>query len=100
MIQHIVLFQFRSEVPEEEIAAIVAEARALPAQIPEIRSYRVSFNMKGREEPYYVAVHSSPEALAHYGVTCITPQKGALDNNYCYGASIGLCCRLRTTLRS
>ena len=69
MIQHIVLFQFRSEVPEEEIAAIVAEARALPAQIPEIRSYRVSFNMKGREEPYYVAIHStfaSPEALAHY----------------------------------
>ena len=69
MIQHIVLFQVRPEVPEEEIAAIVAEARAFPAQIPEIRSYRVSFNMKGREAPYYVAIHSTfadPDALARY----------------------------------
>jgi hypothetical protein len=69
VIQHIVLFQFRPEVPEEQIAAIVADARALPAQIPEIRSYRVSFNRKGRAEPYYVAVHSTfadAEALDHY----------------------------------
>jgi hypothetical protein len=54
---------------QQEIAAIVADARALPAQIAEIRSYRVSFNMQGRQEPYDVAIHSTfadPEALAHY----------------------------------
>jgi hypothetical protein len=69
VIHHVVLFQFRPAVPEEQMAAIVADARALPAQIPEIRSDRVSFNRKGRAEPYDVAVHSTfadAEALAHY----------------------------------
>ena len=56
MIQRIVLFQFKPETPDAEIAACVEMMRALPSQIPEIRRYDVSYNRKGRRERYYVSL--------------------------------------------
>lgn len=69
MIQHIVLFQLRPEATEEEVAAAIATMRALPAQIPEIRGYRVSSHLDGREAPYSLALVSTfatRESMARY----------------------------------
>jgi len=56
MIRRIVLFQFQPETPEAEIAACVEMLRNLPPQIPEICSYEVAYNRKGRGERYYVSI--------------------------------------------
>ncbi|GAA4526056.1 MULTISPECIES: Dabb family protein [Nonomuraea] len=39
MIRHVVLFTWSPEATEEQKAAVAAELRELPGQIPEIRSY-------------------------------------------------------------
>ena len=56
MIQRIVLFQFQPQTPAEEIAGCVDLMRALPAQVPEIQTYQVAYNRKGRGERYYVSL--------------------------------------------
>ncbi len=56
MIQRIVLFQFKPEVPEAEITACVDLLRTLPAQIPQIHRYELAYNRKGRSERYYLAL--------------------------------------------
>lgn len=41
MLRHVVLLTFQERTPPEEIERIATELRALPAQIPELRSYMV-----------------------------------------------------------
>jgi hypothetical protein len=56
MIQRIVLFQFRPDVPDDEIAGCVEMLRALPAQIAAIRGYEVARNRGGRDKRYHVSL--------------------------------------------
>jgi hypothetical protein len=56
MFRHSVLFRFSPESTTEQVDALAAGLRTLPAQIPEIRSYQVGPNVGDEVENWHFAV--------------------------------------------
>jgi hypothetical protein len=55
-VRHVVIFVFRPGTTDEQIAAVTEGLEALPAQIPEIRDYRVGPDLGLNEGNYQYAV--------------------------------------------
>lgn len=56
MLRHVALFTWTSDVTADQIEAVTAALRALPAQIPEIRDYRVGQDAGVSEDNHDYAV--------------------------------------------
>lgn len=56
MVHHTVLLRFVAEATDDQVDAVVEALRALPEQIPEIRSYRVGRDAGFAEDNAHVLV--------------------------------------------
>lgn len=69
MLTHIVLIRLADDASEDRVGELVAGLRALPDQIPEIRSYTVARDLGLAEGNYDLVVtgrFASPEDLRTY----------------------------------
>ena len=69
MIAHIVTFRWRSEVAEEDVAALLDDLAAFRARVPSLLDYRYGADLGLREgtgDFAIVATVASPEALHAY----------------------------------
>lgn len=63
MIKHIVLFKFKAGASEARLGELEKRLSALPAQIPEIRSYEFGLDVVRSERSYDFALISAFEDL-------------------------------------
>lgn len=56
MFRHVLLLTMRDDVGESQVDALIEALRALPAQIPEIASYRVGRDLGLRDDTADVAI--------------------------------------------
>ena len=71
MIQHILHWNYRDEVPDEERARIEAELEALPARVPSLRGLRWGLVTGGRNHSFshtFVMLFDDMEGLQEYAV--------------------------------
>lgn len=61
MLKHVVVFKFRKDIPETDIAEIEGGLSVLPAAIPEIREYVLGRDVVRTERSYDFALVSSFE---------------------------------------
>ncbi len=69
MIKHVVLFKFKQGASEARFTELEARMKALPGQIPEIRSYELGLDVARSERSYDFALVSAfddMEALKRY----------------------------------
>ncbi len=69
MLTHVVLITVPDDAPEGAVDDLVADLRALPAQIPEIQAYTVGVDLGLAEGNAHVAIigrYASPEDLRTY----------------------------------
>ncbi len=69
MIKHIVIFKWREEVSEADVASVLDELRALPSAIDALESYLAAPDLgltEGTGDFAIVATVASPEALKLY----------------------------------
>lgn len=64
MLTHVVLFKFKPDTTEEEIARIETGLKGLPAVIGEIREFRVGRDVVRAERSYDLALVSAFDDLA------------------------------------
>lgn len=69
MIKHIVIFEWREDVSEADVAGALEDLRALPAAIDALESYLAAPDLgltEGTGDLAIVATVASPEALRRY----------------------------------
>lgn len=69
MIKHIVIFKWRDDVSEADVAAVIEDLRALPSTIDALESYLAAPDLRlteGTSDLAIVAEVASPEALRNY----------------------------------
>ncbi len=64
--RHVATFVFRDDATDEQIAAVTEGLLALPAQIPEIRAYRVGRDLGLSEGNHHYAVVADFEGVDGY----------------------------------
>ncbi len=71
MVEHIVWFKFRNDLPESELGSLLERLAALENQVPGIRRLRVGRNFTDRARGFthgLVVTLDSPEALTAYQI--------------------------------
>jgi hypothetical protein len=68
VIQHVVLLTFVSDATPEERNAVIDGLRALPALIPEVRSYAVGFDLGLAADTSSLGIVAEFESVADYEV--------------------------------
>ena len=69
MIMHLVTFNWRPDVTNDDVVAVIEGLSSLPAQIPELLSYRFGPDLglrEGNADFAVAAVVESPETLPGY----------------------------------
>ena len=69
MIKHIVIFKWREEVSEAQVADVLDELHALPAAIDALEDYLAAADLgltEGTSDMAIIATVASPEALRRY----------------------------------
>jgi hypothetical protein len=69
VIKHIVIFKWREEVSEAQVAAVLDELHALPATIDALEDYLAAPDLgltEGTSDMAIIATVASPEALRRY----------------------------------
>lgn len=69
MITHVVLFRWRSTVTGQQVREVADQLRALGAELPQLRDYRLGSDLglrDGNDQFAVVATFDDTEALADY----------------------------------
>jgi len=64
MIRHIVLFRFKTEIPQSDREAFLNLLRAMPSKISEIKSFEAGFDLVRAPRSYDLALVTSYDDLA------------------------------------
>jgi hypothetical protein len=86
-IRHLVLLRWTAEASPEERAAAIARLRALPARIPEIRSYVVEPNIGSDLTNFDLAVVGVFDDIASYEIYRDHPLHQAVIRESCFPSS-------------
>lgn len=71
MLKHVVMFKFKPEIPEESRSDFLAELRALPGKVHDLRAMEVGENVVPSPRAYdavLIAEFDDREALGRYAV--------------------------------